>query len=226
MSIPAVAQVESVEAQARAVAALAADVQVQGFFKYLRTERNVSVHTLDAYQRDLVQGIGLLKWPPVGAAERIPWEQLNLAVGRQFIMLLQREGLARVSVRRKLSSLRAFCRFLVREGVLPGNPLAHYVCFHLFVKPALKAMQGLTCAIPFQKGCLSSPLDAGENPRETYWLAFAAMKNGGFEITPIPWQSSGDITALAKANALIQVPSSCGLLGMGAPVRFLPTRSL
>ena len=124
MSIPAVAQVESVEAQARAVAALAADVQVQGFFKYLRTERNVSVHTLDAYQRDLVQGIGLLKWPPVGAAERIPWEQLNLAVGRQFIMLLQREGLARVSVRRKLSSLRAFCRFLVREGVLPGNPLA------------------------------------------------------------------------------------------------------
>jgi molybdopterin molybdotransferase len=109
---------------------------------------------------------------------------------------------------------------------LPGNPLAHYVCFHLFVKPALKAMQGLPSAISFQKGCLASPLDAGENPRETYWLAFAAMKSGGFEITPIPWQSSGDITALSKANALIQVPSGCGLLGKGAPVRFLPTRSL
>ena len=124
MPIPDAPQVEAAEAKTRAAAALAADAHVQGFFKYLRAERNASVHTLDAYQRDLVQGVELLKWPPAGAAERIPWERLNLAVGRQFIMLLQREGLARVSVRRKVSSLRAFCRFLVREGVLPGNPLA------------------------------------------------------------------------------------------------------
>ena len=117
MSLPDAPPVESVETKARAVAAVAADAHVQGFLKYLRTERNASGHTLDAYRRDLVQCVDLLKWPPAGVA--IPWQRLNLAVGRQLILLLQREGLARVSVRRKVSTLRAFCRFLVREGVMP-----------------------------------------------------------------------------------------------------------
>jgi len=113
-----------VAAKERAAAAVAADGQVQGFLKYLRAERNASVHTLDAYRRDLVQCAELMGWPPAGAAA-VPWSRFNLALGRQFVMLLQQKaGLSRVSVRRKVSSLRAFCRFLVREGALPGNPLA------------------------------------------------------------------------------------------------------
>ena len=107
---------------------------------------------------------------------------------------------------------------------LPGNPLAHYVCFHLFVKTAIKAMLGLPSTIPMQKGSLSSAIDVGENARETFWLASTAINANGFSLTPIPWQSSGDITALAKANAIIQVPPGCGLLSEGSIVAFLPTR--
>lgn len=107
---------------------------------------------------------------------------------------------------------------------LPGNPLAHYVCFHLFVKPALRAMLGLAPSIPFHAGRLAAPLDGGESARETFWPADAVITGAGFELTPIAWQSSGDIIAMAKANALIRIPSGCALLNAGAPVSFLSTR--
>jgi integrase/recombinase XerC len=89
--------------------------------RYLCLERDASVHTLKAYRRDIAQFASLV-WPEGGAAP--DWQGVDSTMVRQFLMRLQQNGLGRSSVQRKLSSLRSFGRFLVREGLLPGNPFS------------------------------------------------------------------------------------------------------
>jgi len=101
---------------------------------------------------------------------------------------------------------------------LPGNPLSHFVCFHLFVATALAKLIG---AEPnqFRRGRLAAKLDDASNPRETLWPA--RWDPAGLH--PLKWASSGDVTCLAQTNALIRVPANRGSIESGAEVDFLPT---
>ena len=86
---------------------------------------------------------------------------------------------------------------------LPGNPVSHFVCFHLFVAAALR---GLTGASPqnFSRGMLASRLDDKPNPRET----FTPARYNSAGLHPLKWTSSGDVTCLVETNALIRVPAN------------------
>ena len=98
---------------------------------------------------------------------------------------------------------------------LPGNPLSHFVCLHVFVDAALSMMRGGPTAPLLYKARVSSSV-AG-NPRETWWPAVAETDG----LSPLSWASSGDLTALAKADALVRVPSSG--LAAGAEAEFIRT---
>lgn len=118
------------------------------------------------------------------------------------------------------ASIPASCGGRVAFG-LPGNPLSHFVCFHVFVATALA---NLTGAEPpkFIQGSLAAKLKDAPNPRETLWPARWEARNGKMELTPLRWSSSGDVTALANTNALIRVPPKQGSLAAGVAVEFLP----
>ncbi len=104
---------------------------------------------------------------------------------------------------------------------LPGNPLSHFVCFHLFVATALAQLSGAELPA-FSTGTLAANLEDGPNPRETLWPAQCESVNGKMLLTPLRWSSSGDVTALAKTNALIRVAPRQGSLAAGTTVEFLP----
>jgi molybdopterin molybdotransferase len=101
---------------------------------------------------------------------------------------------------------------------LPGNPLSHFVCFQVFVAAALAK---LVAEAPekFQAGRLAVNLEDGTSPRETLWPARLSSEG----LHPLPWTSSGDITCLAEANALIRVPANRGPLRAGEEIQFLPS---
>jgi molybdopterin molybdotransferase len=101
---------------------------------------------------------------------------------------------------------------------LPGNPLSHFVCFHLFVAAALAKLTG---AAPekFQRGRLAAKLDDAPCPRETLWPAH----RGPAGLHPLAWASSGDVTCLVETNALIRVPANRGSIAAGAEVEYLST---
>ena len=101
---------------------------------------------------------------------------------------------------------------------LPGNPLSHFVCFHLFVAAALAKLVGKE-QMKFQRGQLAAKLDDAPNPRETLWPA--RWKPAG--LRPLKWASSGDVTCLAETNALIRVPANRGPIEPGTEVEFLLT---
>jgi molybdopterin molybdotransferase len=105
---------------------------------------------------------------------------------------------------------------------LPGNPLSHFVCFHLFISAALAKLAGAEPA-QFITGTLAAKLEDAPNLRETLWPARCDARNGKLELTPLRWSSSGDVTALVETNALIRVPPNQGSMAAGAAVEFLPT---
>ncbi len=108
---------------------------------------------------------------------------------------------------------------------LPGNPLAHFVCLNLYVRAAIEAFTGLDAdACPsFQAGVLDSDLPADGNSRETFWPAEWFLCGGAAHLRPLRWSSSGDLTSLATANALIRVVPGTTSLEHGRTVEFFPT---
>ena len=99
----------------RSVASL--DDRLDQFARHLHSERQVSPHTLDAYRRDLQT---LSTYLEQNGTER--WEVVDTQTLRNFIGRRHQSGQSGRSLQRLLSSVRAFYRFLIREGVCRHNP--------------------------------------------------------------------------------------------------------
>lgn len=98
------------------------NAQLHAFLEYLRLNRNASAHTAAAYESDLTQFLGFADRHGGGAP--LEPRHLDLGIIRAFMAELYRTGHARSSVARKLSALRAFGRYLKREGYLETDPAA------------------------------------------------------------------------------------------------------
>ena len=93
--------------------------QVSQFLRHLRYERRLSVNTIAAYRRDLVQLTDFLK-----AQQIADWQALDPRQARVFVTTLHRQGCSGRTIRRSLSAARTFYRYLLREGLATRNPLA------------------------------------------------------------------------------------------------------
>ena len=106
---------------------------------------------------------------------------------------------------------------------LPGNPLAHFSCLNLYVRAALEALTGESPKTAFVTGVLATHLKAGASTRETFWPARWSLHDSVALLTPLPWVSSGDLTSLAAANALIRVSAGTERFESGSHVDFIRT---
>ena len=98
--------------------------QLREFLEYLRLNRNASAHTTAAYESDITQFLGFAAQQRSMPVEALEPSHLDLGAIRAFMADLYRQGHARTSVSRKLSALRAFSRFLRREGWIENDPAA------------------------------------------------------------------------------------------------------
>lgn len=80
---------------------------------------NASPHTILGYDADLRQLVAYLA--PPGGAPPAPAEIDNLTL-REFLGDRMAQGASRKTISRKLSTIRVFMDFLVREGTIPKNP--------------------------------------------------------------------------------------------------------
>lgn len=104
---------------------------------------------------------------------------------------------------------------------LPGNPVSSLVGCELFVRPALRALQGTTDPGPwFGAGRLTVTVE--RNPaRDDLLRARATATDDGVSLEPVSGQESHMIVRAAEANALALVPRGDGELRTGSVVRYL-----
>jgi integrase/recombinase XerC len=92
------------------------------YLNYLRYERNASPHTIRNYESDLLQFRDYLKG---GDAEaKVDVGAVDTQRIRGFLSLLFEREKKKSSIGRKLAAVRAFYKFLAKEGVLAANPAA------------------------------------------------------------------------------------------------------
>lgn len=84
---------------------------------------------------------------------------------------------------------------------LPGNPVSTMVTFELFAKLALQLLGGeAEPALRFGTAVLTAPFR--HKTGLTRFLP-AALSGDGSRITPLRWQGSGDVFAVARANSFL-----------------------
>jgi len=104
---------------------------------------------------------------------------------------------------------------------LPGNPVSSLVGCELFVKPAVRALQGLADPLPrFELGRAGATLR--RNPhRDELVRARTSVDDRGVVVQPLTGQESHMIVRAAAADALAHVPRGEGEIAAGSAVRFL-----
>jgi integrase/recombinase XerC len=94
---------------------------LKGFLNRLRLERNASVHTLRSYHSDLRQFLDFLRRSH-GIETPEGLRRVDHPILRGFLAELQKSGIRKSSLSRKVAALRSFFRHLHREGRLSRNP--------------------------------------------------------------------------------------------------------
>jgi len=92
------------------------------FLAFLRLNRNLSPHTLRAYDSDLSQYLEFLTAHLSKPASAIDPRAIDAQAVRAFLDSLHKRGSSRASVARRVSALRAFGRWLVRDGHIDADP--------------------------------------------------------------------------------------------------------
>lgn len=92
---------------------------VEQFVEYLRSERNASPNTREAYGRDLGQLGDFLRQRL--RRDEVDLGQIDLFLLRGWLGSLARQ-VTSATMARKVASVRAFFRFLEKRRVLPKNP--------------------------------------------------------------------------------------------------------
>jgi molybdopterin molybdotransferase len=104
---------------------------------------------------------------------------------------------------------------------LPGNPVAAFIGFEVFVRPALETLSGLEAKPHLsQTAILAEALES--DGRESYLRAIVSQENGRLVARLTGHQGSGNILSLVRANALLIVPSGVKSLPANSDIEIWP----
>ena len=98
---------------------------------------------------------------------------------------------------------------------LPGNPVASFVTFELFIYPAIRKMMGFT---DIHRTTLKASLETEilvRRKRREYRPAFLRMHNNTLLVSPVEWHGSADLLATTRANCLLIVREDAEKLAAG-----------
>ena len=89
------------------------------YIHYLEAEHNASPYTVRNYTTDLLGFFQFLRTKEIGSLEEIDKHAL-----RDYLSHLVGRGLVKASIARKLSAIRSFYRYLLRDGMVSTSPVA------------------------------------------------------------------------------------------------------
>lgn len=91
---------------------------IQRFERYLRIEKNDSIHTVQNYVQDVIVFLEYMKQNGITKVSHIDYDAI-----RSYLSYLYTRKLSKSTVSRNLSALRTFFKWLLREGHIDSNPM-------------------------------------------------------------------------------------------------------
>jgi molybdopterin molybdotransferase len=184
--------------------------------------RNSNTYTLAAYAEKagaIVDNLGTVEDTPEATREAL----LRAADNRDIVITSGGVSMGDYDlVKAALKEIGAeifFDRVIIRPGKpivfakrgptyffgLPGNPVSTSVTFNVFVRPAIRKLQGVSSPLlPIVSARLSRSLKDSSS-RRSYLPARFFVEAGRAMIEPLKWGGSSDLVAFMRANALIIV---------------------
>ena len=89
------------------------------YIDFLEAERNVSPYTVRNYTRDLMEFFGFVSESGIDTLKKVNKQTL-----RNYLAQLMEQKYAKSSIARKLSAIRSFYRYLMREELIAASPAA------------------------------------------------------------------------------------------------------
>ena len=98
-------------------------IELYAFF--LKNEKNYSNYTIVSYRNDLIQFFNYLKLYRILKDDKI--EDVDRSVMRKYIVYLKKSDYSARSISRKISTVRSFFKFCLREGIIKVNPIINLI---------------------------------------------------------------------------------------------------
>jgi tyrosine recombinase XerC len=95
---------------------------IDKFLNYLNIEKNYSFHTINNYAADLKEFGSFLESRGGKELQRIDYFLL-----RKFLSMLSERNLNKRTLSRKISTLKSFFKFMLREGLIKNNPASSLI---------------------------------------------------------------------------------------------------
>ena len=186
----------------------------EAFLESLRVERGASPHTIDAYARDLLQFFEHVGWEAATDVQRLAG--LDYRAVRSYLAELTRQGYSRRSVARKLSALRSFFGFCMRQGLLTASPLVR------LERPRQRRSLPAFLRLPEVETMLAQPpreTAVGKRDRALLELFYAS----GIRLAELVGLDLGDLELPPEDEPRAQ--GRVLVLGKGGRERFVPVGS-
>lgn len=106
---------------------------------------------------------------------------------------------------------------------LPGNPVAVFVCFLMYVYPLLRALGGASWPEP-QRFNVPAAFEFANRKvgRREFWRAYLVNTPEGAKLEKFARDGSGLISGLRAAHGLIEIPEDMGDVTPGMPLSYIP----
>ncbi len=92
---------------------------VQSFLSYLTFEKRYSQHTIISYRNDLEQFFVFLS----GQYGETPADSITASFIRSWLADLKADNISAKSINRKISALKSFFKYMVKQGVITKTPM-------------------------------------------------------------------------------------------------------
>ena len=92
---------------------------IDQFIAYIQAEKRFSPLTVEAYQRDMDQFVAYLK----SDFEVDDLTKVDRLMVKSYIVRMKEEGLVNRSINRKISTLRTFYKYCLRENLIEKSPM-------------------------------------------------------------------------------------------------------
>jgi len=182
--------------------------QIQSFLDYLRFEKRYSQHTLISYQNDLEQFFAFLT-----QYDNLAIEAITPIYIRSWLAELKEESISAKSINRKISALKSFFKFMMKQGVIDQTPMATVV--------SPKINKRLPAFVEEKNtNTLFTHVEFSDDWKgKTEWLILALFYNTGMRVSELinlkenqVDENYGQLKVLGKGNKERIIPISKELL--------------